>query len=748
LLALAAILCLSTCENPYVQELLRDAAALDGLHVSAGEVGNNYEVSPSFSPSVTEYSVRVPFLTETVSLTAVPHTGGSAVFLKADGSVFDGRYPFTEDDSARVFIRAERPYMDTRIYSLTIIRGPDSWLRKIQVWSGNGAVDTSETLPLVPGFDPDKHDDAPLPGGTVYTVTVPNASDRLRVTGTVKTGVVIEYSTDGGTNYGAWTDMTLTPTDEPEIKIKVHLTGSPEQPLKYTLRVKRPKEVIADNSGGSVPDIIISGAPLNGTYYFSDGYTVSFQATANFGYTITNIKLENTNDGSLIKKITGEDLNAAGLYSFIMGNVPVTITGTSQTVSAVTGVKYVRGGGTEDGDGGGSSWANASGNLQKIIDNLNPASEEIWIAGGTLTPDWSDRSGTNSLWPDGVTDRKQWAFVLKTGVRIYGGFTGTEDGAEGTTDAEKRAAAKASRDRRANPTVLSGDLGENGSSRHVVIAAGLDADAPPPPSPPPLLEGLTISGGRALISGSAMTVNGQTIETTETTSGGGLYCVKASPILCNVIIEGNNALQGGGINAKNASPILINVSITGNSVNTKGSGIYLNGGMPLIINGYISGNAGSSVIQPNDSGGAVTLVNTTIINNSSGLEMTYSGGTNTANYIFNSVIRDNGSSNVSVDGGGTVSLVNSLVPGHVNTLTPVNTNYTDRGDIAYYPLALPLAGLTLNTTSGDFDTQVLAKLIGISPAGLNDEILEYLTTDRNGNSRINGGVIDLGAVEQ
>jgi predicted outer membrane repeat protein len=507
----------------------------------------------------------------------------------------------------------------------------------------------------------------------------------------------------------------------------------------YTLTVKRPKEV-GDSTGPGIA-VKIGGEPQFGdTYYFGDGETVSFTATPNFGYKITSLTILKTADNTVFKTITP---NPRHLYSFVMGDDPVTITGTSEATPAVFGVKYVHSGGAGTGDG--TSWANASGNLQKMIDEYQ-SGQEIWIAGGTFTPDWSEHISGKSLWTS-TNDRKQWAFVLRDGVRIYGGFTGTEAGMDD----------KADRDWRAHMTVLSGDLAEfsgdpaDGNAIHVVIAAGLGT--------PPLLEGLTISGGKA-VTGTDMTVNSGNIVYTR---GGGLYCVDASPILCNVIIEDNQALSGGGIYADGTdeNPILINVSIIGNSTTGKGGGIFVNKCMLLIINGYISGNGGSNVIAPNASGGAVTLVNTTISGNqTTGLNMSYAVSGNPSpvhNYIFNSVIRDNPTpaSTVSVSNGA-LHFYNSIVPGHADTL-PVNENYADQGLNGCYPLAYPFGNtpaLYHNTNSDtyvtDYNTNVYTVLnteLNKLSAALKQEVLGYLAKDRNGNKRINGA-IDLGAEEQ
>lgn len=72
---------------------------------------------------------------------------------------------------------------------------------------------------------------------------------------------------------------------------------------------------------------------------------------------------------------------------------------------------YVKSGGTGDG----SSWSNAAGDLQQTIDNAQ-SGDEIWIAAGTYKP-------TTKIY---ASQRTSLAFILKEGVSLYGGFSGTE----------------------------------------------------------------------------------------------------------------------------------------------------------------------------------------------------------------------------------------------------------------------------------------------------------------------------------
>ncbi|KQS30818.1 hypothetical protein ASG33_10600 [Dyadobacter sp. Leaf189] len=83
---------------------------------------------------------------------------------------------------------------------------------------------------------------------------------------------------------------------------------------------------------------------------------------------------------------------------------------TSISSGALASTFYVK----ENGTGSGTnSWANASGDLQAVI-NAAVAGDEVWVAAGTYKP------GGN-----GNTDRAI-SFAMKNGVNLYGGFTVNE----------------------------------------------------------------------------------------------------------------------------------------------------------------------------------------------------------------------------------------------------------------------------------------------------------------------------------
>jgi len=190
----------------------------------------------------------------------------------------------------------------------------------------------------------------------------------------------------------------------------------------------------------------------------------------------------------------------------------------------------------------GASWTDAFTDLQDALAAAR-AGDRIWVAAGTYTP----------APPGGSRDA---TFQLQTGVRLYGGFAGTE-------------ANRDERDPDVNITTLSGDLaGDDGpdftnieeNSHCVVAISGTDATA--------VLDGFTITGGSAL-EGEAR--------------GGGLRLIDASPTIINCTIRGNRArVAGAGVYNQGGSPTLIDCTFAENWVTSRGGGLYTESGSPVV----------------------------------------------------------------------------------------------------------------------------------------------------------------------
>lgn len=202
------------------------------------------------------------------------------------------------------------------------------------------------------------------------------------------------------------------------------------------------------------------------------------------------------------------------------------------------------------GANNGTSWANAYTDLQPALTAAGSGTQ-IWVAAGTYrpAPSGSDRRIT---------------FAMKDGVAIYGGFPAT--GTPGWGD----------RNWETNVTTLSGDIDGNGILDDYNVCNVVRADGQYPSDPvtrSAVLDGFTITGGNANVSGGDLTFM----------HGGGLMSDNnASPTLNNLIITGNNANDGGGMFIDHGSPALYNVTFTSNT-SLGGSG----GGMEIGPNGLV-----------------------------------------------------------------------------------------------------------------------------------------------------------------
>lgn len=274
---------------------------------------------------------------------------------------------------------------------------------------------------------------------------------------------------------------------------------------------------------------------------------------------------------------------------------------------SAAGVVYVKQNGTGTKDG--SSWANATAQLADALKaaKANTSIKQIWVAQGTYKPLYR-ADNLSGLTP---TDPNN-AFVLVQGVKLYGGFAGTES----------NITARSWKDR---PTILSGDLDNSGSltdadAYHVLVGVGyngvtIDQNV--------VIDGFTVSGGNA-IGNDYITVNGISLVRN---SGGALSLVMASPNLSNMKFEGNNAYNGGAVsNYSTASPKFEYVLFTGNTATGTGGAIFnAQQSVPKFAAVEISSNTagaqGGAIANINSgSGKSSYLTNVLLANNNGGAQ--------------------------------------------------------------------------------------------------------------------------------
>ncbi|HHU57113.1 MAG TPA: hypothetical protein GXZ39_02350 [Bacteroidales bacterium] len=202
------------------------------------------------------------------------------------------------------------------------------------------------------------------------------------------------------------------------------------------------------------------------------------------------------------------------------------------------------------GSGNGSSWGNAS-SLQNALISAVPG-DELWLAAGTYLP----VSGY---------DRNTPFLLLRDGVQIIGGFSGTE------TELDQR-------NWQANPVVLSGNIGnaesETDNARHVLVARGSEEF---PLTRATRIDGVIIEGGYA---------------SEDSVSGGGIRLTRASVDFRNVVFRNNTSYSGGAVAAdEHSSPYFFNCIFNGNKAQRFGGAVRTLGAMDFVNCVFYGNNA-------------------------------------------------------------------------------------------------------------------------------------------------------------
>lgn len=212
----------------------------------------------------------------------------------------------------------------------------------------------------------------------------------------------------------------------------------------------------------------------------------------------------------------------------------------------------------------GLSWGTALSDLQAAIELASVSKADVWIKAGTYRPDRKQ---------DGIA-----AFTLYDGVKLYGGFRGTE------TALEQRPASGAR-------TILTAKAGTDGY-RYPHVVYGADDT---------LLDGLTLRDGRALGTtyngkgggllayhagktflphdaavGFRMTLKNCRFERNEALEGGAIYAYgKANLTISDTVFEGNRAVYGGAsVNREGVVASCQACSFVGNSARQDGGATY------------------------------------------------------------------------------------------------------------------------------------------------------------------------------
>lgn len=427
-------------------------------------------------------------------------------------------------------------------------------------------------------------------GSFSYTAAAITANGLLAVTfEALAAEYVVTVSAGSGGSIAPMGDTAVTVSDE------VVFTITPDNSFVFgdlLLNDVSVAENVVDNTDGTFT-YTLSGVSENSTLVasFEELFTVTISAGANGSIdptgsidvsisdeTVFNIT---ANTGFVLATCTLNSVdvmanvvdNGDGTYNYTLTGVDADATVDVTFAEIVANIVYI----TEDGTGDGSSWANASGNLQAAID-AGTLGDEVWVAKGSyLVP----------------TDT---SFTLKSGVSIYGGFAGTESSKDERSNYRMG---------KANETTLTADVDGNGyltggNAPRVVYGEFISAMT--------TVDGFTINGGYSDVASS---------------NGAGMKLRASSPHILNCTFYDNYCDDGAALYLYRSgdnvsSPIVENCFFIKGLANDDGGAIYnASGTRAQYINCVFANN------EAKDEGGAVrnfecspAFINCTFVHNS------------------------------------------------------------------------------------------------------------------------------------
>lgn len=365
---------------------------------------------------------------------------------------------------------------------------------------------------------------------------------------------------------------------------------------------------------------------------------------------------------NILRKQDGSERIDVGAYAFNGGLIPLPKTKDDPVVTKIfvsQGSNVAVSGNMDDYIGRSFytslSWLDDALEYIKNVRNVEELKNtefEIYLAGGTYKP--SNRRVGAATTP---IDQRQNSYVIPAGVKIYGGFNGTETYGNGITslplsgtetiglvdikdNTSLLLATRSYSDLNGNginepwelenQTILSGDINVSPSVKnayHVVYSSkdeqieGLDI----------LLDGLTIKDGETA------DYTNSTDNLDEVGRGGALYTYGVNYTLKGCRVLNSKAVRGGAIYARDANLTIIGSVIAGNGTvdnpkpadgqDTRGGAVYMSGYSKAValkvINTLWANNEttgkGGAIATSNDRGYngsvSVSLMNNTMVRN-------------------------------------------------------------------------------------------------------------------------------------
>jgi hypothetical protein len=503
----------------------------------------------------------------------------------------------------------------------------------------------------------------------------------------------------------------------------------------------------ADSLGGATLDLSFGYTPIDGDEFeiisSETGITGTFNGLPEGGQFVVQDQL-------LSITYVGGDGN----------DVVITALGSS--------IRYVDADAAASGDG--KSWGTAFAHLQDAL-AIAVSGMEIWVADGVYYPDLGSVQVDND-----VTS----TFNLINGVKLYGGFNGTE------TDLSMR-------DTVTNVTVLSGDLeGDDtldsdgvtahfddlvGNNAYHVLTTLLTDDST-------IIDGITISAGWASgvnsdEKGSAIYCQNSNVTINDVTVQGNRSNDRAALWDCDSLISQSSFINNfaSDVGAITTTPTTFTDTLfMGNKAGSQGSAFYLSGGTLNLTRVKFIANHSRSVVRVqntdlnfndvlfsgNVTKGSIdlsgtahgTLNNITMIGNRS--TNSAGGGINSATngdlIINNSIFWNNQNTtglgtleaNISHSGAGVITISSSVVQDSAtNPLWDTAILKDGGGNLDQDPLFVADTDpSTAPTTLGNAHLNVSSPAIN---AGDNNVLTS--DTDLDGNIRIQDTIVDMGAYE-